>query len=85
MPRSTAYRWRQPPVQGPARPRPKPPRALTEAERAAVLDLLRSERFVDEAPATIHSTLLDEGKYLCHPRTMYRILASCYQARPMMS
>ena len=81
MPRSTAYRWRQPPVQGPARPRPKRPEALTEAERAAVLDLLRSERFVDEAPATIHSTLLDEGKYLCHPRTMYRILASKREVR----
>ena len=32
------------------------------------------ERFVDQAPAQVHATLLDEGTYLCSPRTMYRIL-----------
>lgn len=39
-----------------------------------MLDLLRSDRFVDMAPATIYATLLDEGRYLCSTRTMYRIL-----------
>jgi putative transposase len=40
-----------------------------------VLDTLCSERFVDQAPPTVHAKLLDEDqRYLCHPRTMYRIL-----------
>jgi len=81
VPRSTGYRWRRPPLHGPPRPRPTPPRALSEAERADVLVELHSERFVDKAPATVHATLLDENKYLCHPRTMYRILASEREVR----
>jgi putative transposase len=63
---------RRPPA--PKRPRPAPDRALTAAERLAVLDLMRGERFVDQAPAEIYSRLLDEGIYLCSIRTMYRIL-----------
>jgi len=39
-----------------------------------VLDILHQERFVDKAPREVHATLLDEGKYLCSPSTMYRIL-----------
>lgn len=81
VPRSTGYRWRRPPLHGPPRPRPTPPRALSEAERADVLAELHCERFVDKAPATVHATLLDENKYLCHPRTMYRILASEREVR----
>lgn len=81
VPRSTGYRWRRPPLHGPPRPRPTPPRALSEAERAEVLEELHSERFVDKAPATVHATLLDENKYLCHPRTMHRILASEREVR----
>jgi putative transposase len=50
------------------------PRALWEVERAQVLGLLHSDRFVDFAPEVVHATLLDEGTYLCSPRTMYRIL-----------
>lgn len=76
VPRATAYRWRQPPVYGPRRPRPKPERALTDTDRAEVLTILHSERFVDKAPTTVYATLIDEGTYVCHPRTMYRILAS---------
>jgi putative transposase len=38
------------------------------------LDTLHSERFLDQAPAQVHATLLDEGRYLCSPRTMYRLL-----------
>ncbi len=81
VPKSTAYRWRQPPMHGPKRPRPKPARALNETERAEVLEVLHSERFVDKAPTTVHATLLDENKYLCHPRTMYRILHSQDEVR----
>jgi transposase InsO family protein len=51
-----------------------PPRALTGAQRQAVLDLLRAPRFADQAPAEIYATLLDEGIYHCSVRTMYRLL-----------
>lgn len=70
--RASVYRRRQP-----ARPpaaRPTPPRALDPGERQAVLETLHSERFLDQAPAQVHATLLDEGTYLCSPRTMYRLL-----------
>lgn len=30
---------------------------------------------MDQAPAVVHATLLEEGRYLCSVRTMYRILA----------
>jgi len=64
----------------PATPRPQvrhcgaQPRALSEVERAEVLAVLHSERFVDAAPAAVYATLLDEGRYLCSESTMYRIL-----------
>lgn len=72
LPRATLYRRRRPPVT--AIPRPTPPRALNPGERHAVLETLHSERFLDAAPAQVHATLLDEGTYLCSPRTMYRLL-----------
>ena len=73
--RATFYRRRIPtPV--PAQPRPTPARALGEAERERVLDVLASERFVDRAPAEVVATLLDDGQYLCSERTMYRVLAA---------
>lgn len=79
--RSSLYRRVRPPVQGP-RPRPAPhPRALSDAERAAVLDACNSSRFVDAAPASIVATLLDEGTYLASERTFYRVLSAAGQAR----
>ena len=71
-PRSTVYRRRQPTAA--PKPRPTPTRALSQAERQAVLDELHSERFVDRAPAEVVHTLLAEGKYLASERTMYRVL-----------
>jgi putative transposase len=56
------------------RPRPKPARALAADERQGVIDLLREPRFVDQAPAEVYATLLDQGLYHCSIRTMYRIL-----------
>ena len=50
------------------------PRALQPEEKQAVLDILHSEPFVDKAPHEVYATLLDEGKYHCSIRTMYRIL-----------
>lgn len=41
-----------------------------------MLDTLNSERFADTAPAAVHATLLDEGRYLGSVRTMYRVLAA---------
>lgn len=74
VPRSSWYRRQaQRPVL--AR-RPRPPRALSEAEQQQVLAVLNSERFVDRPPAQVMATLLDEGTYLCSTRTMYRLLAT---------
>ena len=64
------------PALGVEEPRPTPARALRASERAHVLDVLASPRFVDRSPAEVVVTLLDEGRYLCAERTMYRILAA---------
>lgn len=72
---ATVYRRRTPPTPRPPRPRPIPARALSAPERAVVLDVLHSDRFVDASPAEVYATLLDEGRYLCSERTMYRLLA----------
>jgi putative transposase len=73
VPRATYYRRRWP-QNAPPRRRPSP-RALSDAERMAVLAVLHEPRFVDLAPAEVYATLLDEGRYLCSERTMYRVLA----------
>jgi len=52
-----------------------PPLKLDATEQAAVLDELMSPRFADRAPHQVYATLLDEGRYLCSVRTMYRLLA----------
>lgn len=79
---ATIYRRRRPlqPVPEP-RPRQPPARSLSEAEREEVLGVLRSERFVDASPAQVWATLLDEGRYLCSERTMYRLLAEHQEVR----
>jgi hypothetical protein len=46
------------------------PRALSDAARMAVRELLNSERFADCAPRTVWATLLSEQQYLCSWRTM---------------
>jgi len=71
---ATIYRRRRPPEPRAPKPRPTPARALSQAEREAVLGLLRCERFVDCSPAQVYATLLDEGRYLASTRTMYRLL-----------
>ena len=52
----------------------KPPLALAPYERKQMLDLLHCERFIDQALYEIYASLLDEGRYLCSVRTMYRYL-----------
>lgn len=74
VPRSNYYRWLRP-VHGPW-PKRHCPRALSKSERSEVLDVLHEGRFVDKAPGEVYATLLDEKKYLCAERTMYRVLAA---------
>ena len=62
-------------------PRPRPALALEHEEQQALLDELNSERFCDTAPAAVHATLLDEGRYLGSVRTMYRLLAKTGSTR----
>jgi putative transposase len=79
LPRATYYRRRRPQSTPPVH-RPSP-RALSVAERSAVLAVLHEPRFVDLAPAEVYATLLDDGKYLCSERTMYRVLAANQEVR----
>ncbi len=44
-------------------------------------DLLNSERFCDASPRQVYATLLDQGHYICHWRTMYRILGEHKEVR----
>ena len=78
---ATIYRRRRPPAPRPKRPGPKPARSLSDAERAAVLAALHGERFADASPAAVWATLLDEGRYLCSERTMYRLLVQSGESR----
>jgi len=73
VPRATYYRWRTPKASVPVPPR-RGPRALPPEERAQILALLNDDRFAELPPAEVYATLLDEGKFVCSIRTMYRVL-----------
>jgi putative transposase len=77
---ATFYRQVQPPLHGPAAKKASP-RALPAEERHAVLEVLHEPRFEDLAPAEVYATLLDEGRYLCSERTMYRVLEENQEVR----
>jgi putative transposase len=77
--RATYYRQLRP-MHGPAAKKGSP-RALLADERQAVLGALHEPRFEDLAPAEVYATLLDEGRYLCSERTMYRVLAENQEVR----
>lgn len=79
MSRSRYYRARKPKAE--SSPRPRPVRALSDEERAKVLATLDSDEFMDKAPAQVFAKLLEDGRYLCAIRTMYRILAANDQVR----
>jgi putative transposase len=81
VPRSGLYRQQQV-----TEPRVAPrlvvsPRALPSTEKAAVRQVRNSERFADQAPREVYASLIDEGKYLCSWRTMYRILDENQEVR----
>jgi putative transposase len=79
LPRATYYRRCQPSRTRP--PRRPSRRALCAEEQTAVLAVLHEPRFADLAPAEVYATLLDEGRYLCSERTMYRLLAAYDEVR----
>jgi putative transposase len=82
IPRSGFYRWKhRDDKPDKVKIRPAPPLALSGEEDKKVMEILHSDRFVDMAPAEIHATLLDEGEYLCSPRTMYRKLEKHNEVR----
>jgi len=83
-PRASLYRRRNPKPPGgkpPRAPRRAHPAELDDAERAELLAVLNSERFVDRSPAQVWATLLDEGVYLASVSTMYRLLRAHQQTR----
>lgn len=81
VPRSSLYRLRRPPPVRSIQPARQQPRALSALEKRRVLAHLHEERFVDQAPAAIYATLLEEGTYLCSIRTMYRLLGEQEEVR----
>jgi len=79
--RATYYRHLDPATEDKPMNRPAPPRALSATEKQEVLDVLHTDRFVDQTPAEVYATLMDKGTYLCSLRTMYRVLASASEVR----
>jgi putative transposase len=56
-------------------------RGLTDGEKSTVLCCLHEERFQDCSPSHVYAALLDEGRYHCSIRTMYRLLDSGAESR----
>jgi putative transposase len=79
VPRSSYYRAQAPKQE--VKPRPKPVHALGDEEKKMIRDLLNSQRFCDVSPRQVYARLLDEGRYVCHWRTMYRILGEHEEVR----
>lgn len=83
-PRASYHRAIKPNKERLAHPKRVSHRKLSDTEENTILELLNSSRFCDMAPAEIYATLLDEGRYYCSIRTMYRILSrhgQCIQRR----
>jgi putative transposase len=76
--RATATRRPRTPAATSAR---VPANKLTGAERARVLAVVNSTRFVDLPPIQIYAHLLDEGVYLGSISTIYRILTANAQVK----
>lgn len=72
--RATAYRHLRPAPPRVKAARKRSHRRIPDAGRAEILEVLDSERFVDQPPREVYATLLTEGRYLCSWSTMYRIL-----------
>lgn len=82
VPRASFYRQRSPrPPAVPVVTRKRPEQALSDGEQQTVLATLHEPRFVDKAPPQVYAQLLEEGRYLCSIRTMYRLLAAHQEVR----
>ena len=82
MPRATVYRRRRA-NNTPAskRARPVSTRAMSPDEVQRVIATLNRDEYADLAVPQVYARLLDQGIYLCSPRTMYRRLAAQQQVR----
>lgn len=78
--RATHHRWLHPAEPKPKQPRPTPASALSAVERAELLALMNSPCYAELAPAQIWARELDEGRYHCSVRTMYRVLEAAGQS-----
>jgi putative transposase len=76
VPRATVYRRRASRRAACSLPKDRPPssRALTPTERREVVATLNAEQHADLAVPQVYAQLLDQGRYLCSIRSMYRIL-----------
>ena len=54
--------------------RPEPSHALSEAERARIIEVANEPRFADMPPARIVPMLADEGIYLASESSFHRVL-----------
>jgi transposase InsO family protein len=61
--------------------RPRPPHALSEAERARIVALANAPRFADMPPARIVPALADEGVYVASEASFHRVLRDHGQMR----
>ncbi|TFD27998.1 IS3 family transposase [Cryobacterium cryoconiti] len=78
LPRATATRTPRTQV---ARPVVVPANRLDVLERARILAVVNSARFVDLPPIQIYAQFLDEGVYLASISTIYRVLAENQQVK----
>jgi putative transposase len=81
LPLATAKRHYRPKPRKPRAPRPPSPRRLGDDERAGIVDVMHSERFIDQPPRQVYAELLEEGVYLASVRTIYRVLAEQGETR----
>jgi len=82
VPRASFYRQQGTKTStAPGVTRRRPEHALSQVEQRTVLATLHEPRFVDVAPPQVYAQLLEEGRYLCSIRTMYRLLAANDEVR----
>ncbi len=75
--RATVYRRRRAANESPVgQPPARSARALSPGERQQVVTTLSSAENADLAVREVYAGCLDQGRYLCSIRTMYRILAA---------
>ena len=79
--RASHYRKLKPLLTTEPKPRPAPPNKVSEHEVDAIVEQLRSPRFVDSSPDQVYFTLLDEGTYLASVSSFSRVLRTNAEVR----